>query len=126
MKNKLLLFKTRDEILQVKLSDIAFFSAERTYTTLHLTGGQSFIFSMNLGIMEKILEKQLSESSPILQRVGKSHIINRLYILHLNIPRQKVKLGPFGSSVVDLHISKEALRTLKQSIEIKYNAPPLE
>jgi len=121
IRNKFLLFKTRDEALRVRLSDIAYFTADRNYTKLHLIHGQCFIFATNLGVMEQSLKKQLEGNTPIFIRIGKSHIINKLYILHINIPKQKLKLGPFGSSTVDIHVSKEALRNLKELMEKKYS-----
>jgi len=114
---KSIIFKTRDELLRVKIHQIAYFEADKSYTHLHLTSGQQFVFATNLGTIEKVLQNQLAEFSPLFIRIGKSLIVNFLYILHINLPHQKLKLGPFGEKVFELDVSKEALKTLKENFE---------
>ena len=117
--NKSIIFKTRDELLRVRIFQIAYFEADRSYTHLYLTSGQDFLFTTNLGTIENILQNQLAEFSPLFIRIGKSLIVNRFYILHMNVAKQKLKLGPFGERIFELNVSKDALRGLKESFEKK-------
>jgi hypothetical protein len=48
-KNKILIFRTRDELLRIAINQIAYFKADRNYTQLLLTNGSSFWFATNLG-----------------------------------------------------------------------------
>lgn len=117
---KSIVFRTRDELLRVRVIQIAYFEADKSYTHLHLTSGQKFIFTSNLGNIEKVLQNQLAEFSPLFLRIGKSLIVNKVYILHINIRQQKLKLGPFGEKTMDLEVSKDALKNLKETFEQKY------
>ncbi|MDH6306345.1 DNA-binding LytR/AlgR family response regulator [Parabacteroides sp. PF5-5] len=112
-----LIIKTRDELLRIKIGQILYFEADRNYTKLLLSNGIQFTFAINIGKIEEILEKQVSGSSDILMRVGKSYIINKNHILQINIPKQKLLLLTAEGKPRELTISKDPLKMLKDSFE---------
>jgi DNA-binding LytR/AlgR family response regulator len=112
-----LIIKTRDELLRIKISQILYFEADRNYTKLLLSNGIQFTFAINIGKIEEILEKQVAGSSSILMRVGKSHIINKDHILQINLPKQRLLLLTGEGKPKELVISKDPLKTLKDSFE---------
>ncbi len=112
-----LIIKTRDELLRIKIGQILFFEADRNYTKLLLSNGIQFTFAINIGKIEEILEKQVAGSSNILMRVGKSHIINKNHILQINLPKQRLLLLTGEGKPKELIISKDPLKTLKDSFE---------
>ncbi|MCC8095524.1 MAG: LytTR family transcriptional regulator [Tannerellaceae bacterium] len=112
-----LIIKTRDELLRVKIGQVLYFEADKNYTKLLLSNGIQFTFAINIGKMEKILEKQVAGSSKILMRVGKSYIINKNYILQINLPKQKLSLLTAEGKPRELIISKDPLKALKDSFE---------
>lgn len=115
--DKYLIIKTRDEFLRIKINDILYLEADRNYTKLLLTEGIQFTFAINIGKMEEMFENQVVESKKMLVRVGKSVIINKNYILQINLPKQKLLLLPPGGKPRELVVSKEPLKALKDMLE---------
>jgi DNA-binding LytR/AlgR family response regulator len=112
-----LIIKTRDELLRIKIGQILYFEADRNYTKLLLSNGIQFTFAINIGKIEEILEKQVTGSSDILMRVGKSYIINKNHILQINLPKQRLLLLTAEGKPKELIISKDPLKILKDSFE---------
>ena len=115
--DRYLIIKTRDELLRIRIEQILYFEADRNYTKLILNNGIQFTFAINIGKIEQILEKQVIGCKMILMRVGKSHIINKNHILQINLPRQKLLLLTAEGKARELIISKDPLKTLKDSLE---------
>ena len=115
--DRYLIIKTRDELLRIRIEQILYFEADRNYTNLILNNGIQFTFAINIGKIEEILEKQVIGCKMILMRVGKSHIINKNHILQINLPRQKLLLLTAEGKARELIISKDPLKTLKDSLE---------
>ncbi|MDR2118125.1 MAG: LytTR family transcriptional regulator [Tannerellaceae bacterium] len=115
--DRYLIIKTRDELLRIKIGQILYFEADRNYTKLLLSNGIQFTFAINIGKIEEILEKQVTGSNKILIRVGKSHIINKNHILQINLPKQRLLLLTGEGKPKELIISKDPLKTLKDSFE---------
>jgi len=115
--DRYLIIKTRDELLRIRIEQILYFEADRNYTKLILNNGIQFTFAINIGKIEEILEKQVKGCKMILMRVGKSHIINKNHILQINLPRQKLLLLTAEGKARELIISKDPLKTLKDSLE---------
>ena len=104
------------------------FEADRNYTRLLLTEGIQFTFAINLGRIEEMLNKQTAGSNSPLIRVGKSYIINKNYILHINLPKQKMLMLVPGGKPRELVISREPLKMMKDRLEHEATAgatPPL-
>ena len=115
--DRYLMIKTRDELLRVKIGQILYFEADRNYTKLLLSNGIQFTFAINIGKIEELLEKQVSGSNDMLVRVGKSHIINKIHILQINLPKQKLLLLTQEGKPRELVISKDPLKQLKEALE---------
>ena len=115
--DRYLIIKTRDELLRIKIGQILYFETDRNYTKLVLSNGIQFTFAINIGKIEEILEKQVTGSSDILIRVGKSYIINKNHILQINLPKQRLLLLTAEGKPKELIISKDPLKTLKDSFE---------
>lgn len=119
--DRYLIIKTRDELLRIKIGQILYFEADRNYTKLFLSNGIQFTFAINIGKIEEILENQVSGSTRILMRVGKSYIINKNTILQINLPKQKLLLLSSEGKPRELTISKDPLKGLKDSLEQEMN-----
>jgi DNA-binding LytR/AlgR family response regulator len=115
--NRHLIIKTRDEFLRIRISDILYLEADRNYTKLLLTEGIQFTFAINLGKIEEMLESQTRDAKSMLIRVGKSYVINKNYILQINLPRQKLLLLPTSGKPRELVVPKEPLKVLKETLE---------
>lgn len=115
--DRYLIIKTRDELLRMRISNILYLEADRNYTKLLLTEGIQFTFAINIGKIERMLDIQASDSGSQLVRVGKSYIINKNYILQINLPKQKLLLLVPGSKPRELIVPREPLKALKESLE---------
>ena len=115
--DRYLIIKTRDELLRMRISNILYLEADRNYTKLLLTEGIQFTFAINIGKIERMLDTQASDSGSQLVRVGKSYIINKNYILQINLPKQKLLLLVPGSKPRELIVPREPLKALKESLE---------
>ena len=115
--DRYLIIKTRDELLRMRISNILYLEADRNYTKLLLTEGIQFTFAINIGKIERMLDTQASDSGSQLVRVGKSYIINKNYILQINLPKQKLLLLVPGSKPRELIVPRELLKALKESLE---------
>jgi DNA-binding LytR/AlgR family response regulator len=115
--DRYLVFKTRDELVRIKIDRILYFEAERNYTKLVLTNGIQFIFAVNLGKIEEILESQIHEYSSVLLRVGKSFIINKNHVLQISLPKTKLLFAAADGKAKELIVPKEPLKILKETLE---------
>ena len=103
--------------MRIRISNILYLEADRNYTKLLLTEGIQFTFAINIGKIEGMLDTQASDSRSQLVRVGKSYIINKNYILQINLPKQKLLLLVPGSKPRELIVPREPLKALKESLE---------
>ena len=115
--DRYLVFKTRDELVRIKIERILYFEAERNYTKLVLTNGIQFVFAINLGKIEEILENQIQDYTSALLRVGKSYIINKNHVLQISLPKTTVLFASPDGKAKELTIPKDPLKILKETLE---------
>ena len=115
--DRYLVFKTRDELVRIKIERILYFEAERNYTKLVLTNGIQFVFAVNLGKIEEILEAQIQNYNSVLLRVGKSFIINKNHVLQISLPKNKLLFEAADGKAKELIVPKEPLKLLKDLLE---------
>lgn len=107
-------FNSRDELIRLKVTDIAYFEGDGNYTNIVAVNNLHTSICMQIGEMEKSLAKQLGEDAFVFIRLGKRYIVNREYIYQVNIPKQVLMLSDFGHFAAKLSISREALKNLKE------------
>jgi len=115
--DRYLVFKTRDELVRIKIERILYFEAERNYTRLVLTNGIQFVFAVNLGKIEEILDSQIMDYSSTLLRVGKSYIINKNHVIQISLPKSKILFAAADGKAKELNLPKEPLKILKETLE---------
>lgn len=109
-------FKSRDELLRIEASSVAYFEADRNYTSVILANGFKGMVGMNLAKMEQTLQKSLQEKAGRFVRIGKRFIINMKYVCHINVIQQYLILSDQKTFSYRLDISKDALKKLKEII----------
>lgn len=108
-------FNTRDELVRLKLDKVAYFEADSNYCHVVMVNGAHATLLTSLVNIEKLLSENFSDESSSFIRIGKRYIVNRRYIFQINIPRQRLILTDYESpNILEIAISKEALRNLKQ------------
>lgn len=109
-----LYFNTRDELAKVKLDKVAYFEADSNYCHVMFINGYKVTLLTSLINIEKLLSDRFSGDNPLFIRIGKRYIVNKNFIAHINVLRQKLVLTDFSTTTVfELSISKEALKNLK-------------
>ena len=93
--------------------NLSSFEADGNYTSIVLSNGLKGVVCMNLSKIQQVLTDRLKEQTAIFIRVGKSFIINRLYVCQINVLRQVLVLSDGVNFVFNLNISRDALKKLK-------------
>ena len=112
-----LIIPTSIDLVRIAPEHIVYISSDGNYSTLVQTDGEMRMLSFQLGQVEKMIADQLGREGNNFIRIGKSLIINRIYIYYINIPRQKLVLSDVASFSHTISASKEALKSLKDLIE---------
>lgn len=88
------------------------------YSTFTLSGGMQEVVSMQLGLVEELLGKQLNSEAKNFVRIGRSWIVNREKVYKI-VPGEGVLMLRDGDSkpFKTTQISVEALKKLKAVIE---------
>jgi len=118
MKN--LIFKYRDELIQVNPDDIVYFQADGNYSIMVLTSRKEQLLTMNLSKVQLMLDEQLGTQPALFERIGRDLIIKKAYLFSIQVLRKKLILAvPNSEKYFELQVSKEALKKLKENQEIK-------
>ncbi|MBR5653208.1 MAG: LytTR family transcriptional regulator [Prevotella sp.] len=113
MSKNFILFNSRDEMLRLDVRQIVYFEADGNYTSIVLANKLRCSVGMNLGQMQKTLTDQLGDNARMFLRIGKRHIINIGFILLVNTLKQKLVLSDSKHFYLQLEVSKDALKRLK-------------
>ena len=94
---------------------IAYIQASGNYSNLHLVNGEEVTLTFQLHHFEDAIGKLRKKS---LVRIGRSLIVNKNYVLSININSQELRLMDYklGNSF-KLKVSKDALRELKTMLD---------
>lgn len=115
--SKHLIISTSTELVRVAPERVVYISSDGNYSLLVQADGESRMVSYQLGQIEKMIASQLGRDADIFVRIGKSLIINRLYIYYIDITKQRLILSDLKSISHTVSASKEALKQLKELIE---------
>lgn len=114
---RFLLFATSTELLRVPASAVVCVTADGNYSTVSTVDCSDYVLTLQLGQVERRMADCLSDGDGRFVRIGKSLIINRDYISHLSVGRQRIVLSDCRSFRREVSASKEALRALRDLIE---------
>ena len=111
MKEKLLIH-TVNEAYSFDPNQIICIEADGNYSNLHLSNGNEYLLSFQLGQVECIIKEQLSYSNHSFVRVGKSLIINMDELICVNITKQALEMNQHSGERLLFNASREALKKL--------------
>ena len=111
MKEKLLIH-TANEAYSFHPSRIICIEADGNYCNLHLSNGNEYLLSFQLGQVENIIKEQLSYTNHSFVRVGKSLIINMDELICVNITKQTIGMNQPSGEKILFNASWEALKKL--------------
>lgn len=116
--DNLVFFNSRDELLRIDISKIVYFEADGNYTDIITVNKLRASVCMNLGEMEKALASQIGDEAKRFMRIGKRFIINMRFVYQINVLKQQLVLSDYDHFAFQVNISKEALRKMKDLMQI--------
>lgn len=111
MKEKLLIH-TVNEAYSFNPNQIVCIEADGNYCNLHLSNGNEYLLSFQLGQVESMIKEQLSYNNHSFVRVGKSLIINMDELVCVNITKQTLEMSQPSGERMLFNASREALKKL--------------
>ena len=111
MKEKLLIH-TVNEAYCFHPDQVICIEADGNYCNLHLSNGNEYLLSFQLGQVESIIKEQLSYTNHSFVRVGKSLIVNMDELLCVNITKQTLEMNQPSGEKLFFNASREALKKL--------------
>jgi len=116
-----LIFKLRDELIQVNPEDIVYFEeADGNDCNMMFVTRKVQRVSMILTKLQLLLDEQLGSDASLFEKVGEEFIIRKAFIYSIQPLIKKMILAvPNSDKYFELKVSKEALRVLKKSQEVK-------
>ena len=111
MKEKLMIH-TVNEAYSFNPNQIVCIEADGNYCNLHLSNGNEYLLSFQLGQVESMIKEQLSYSNHSFVRVGKSLIINMDELVCVNITKQTLEMSQPSGERMLFNASREALKKL--------------
>lgn len=110
-----LVISTSSELWRIPVGDIMYIDAEGNYSRLYFGNGESELISQQLGKIEEMTALQITKTESPLIRIGKSLIVNRIYIYH--ITRNELCLRSISGNTFKVNAPREALSQLKKLME---------
>lgn len=111
-----LYFNSRDQLLRIEISRILYFESDGNYTNIVCTGRVKGMLGINLMQTERLLSERLKEKARGFVRIGKRYIVNLNYVYQINTLKQRMVLTDYQTMVVQIEVSKEALKKLKEAL----------
>jgi len=113
-RKSILMIQTRDELIKVDLTHVAYVESEGNYCRLAFINGVTSMVLISMSKFETLVEKMMPSS---FCRIGKRHIVNKRMFFSLNIPKQQIVLTDLISSkVFILNASKDAIKQFKEQL----------
>lgn len=114
-----IIFKWRDELIQIHPTEIVYFQADGNYSIMVLTSRKEQLLTMNLSKVQLTLDEQMGSQSALFERVGRDLIIQKALVFSIQVLRKKLVLTvPNSDKHFELSVSKEALKALKETQQI--------
>ena len=114
-----LVFHTSTEIVRVLPDSVAYITADGNYSVITMADGGTFVLTLQLGQIERRIAEMLESNDNRFIRIGKSLIVNRDYIAFINPVRQEMILSDGRTFRHEATASKEALKALKELLEME-------
>lgn len=116
-----LCLNTRDELLIIDLSKIAYFQANGNYTVLQYIGGIKQLVTIGISKVEEAIRITWPKENPSpFVRLGRSLIINQSFLTGISLAKQKITLSDFGTNTCSVIVPKPVLKEYKTRIHYFY------
>lgn len=116
MTQHLIYFNSRDKLIRIDIQKIVCFEGDGNYTYIILANKQKICLTLNLSHTEDALAVQLGDKAKRFMRIGKRFIVNMNYIHQVDIQKQTLMLSDCEHFLLQLSVSKEALKAVKELV----------
>ena len=114
---KKICINNRDEMVILFVDNIAYIMADGNYTKICYMGGMTTVLSFGLSKVEAMVSAAYAEGtiSPFV-RLGRSVIINQLFLYDINILKQHLVLSDCMKNTITLKLPKPLLKKYKDLV----------
>lgn len=114
---KKICINNRDELVMLFVDNIAYVMADGNYTKICYIGGLNIVLSFGLSKVEKMISASYSsgQTSPFV-RLGRSVIINQLFLYDINLLKQHLVLSDCMKNTITLKLPKPLLKKYKDLV----------
>ena len=114
---KKICINNRDEMVILFVDNIAYIMADGNYTKICYMGGMTTVLSFGLSKVEAMVSAAYAEGtiSPFV-RLGRSVIINQLFLYDINILKQHLVLSDCMKNSITLKVPKPLLKKDKDLV----------
>lgn len=112
-----LIFTTSSEIVRIPPDAVVCVVADGNYSAVTTTDRESYVLTLQLGQIERMIADMIDASDNRFIRIGKSLIVNKDFIVFINPQRQKMILSDCRTFRHEVSASKEALKAMKELLE---------
>lgn len=102
--------------LYLDLNDFSYAEVNRNYTHIYQTNGDVSVHIMPISKLMQLIDAVSSYNVSRIRRVGRSHIINTLYINSIELKRRRVTLQ-LKNQTKELECSRQALNELSRILQ---------
>ncbi len=115
--SKYLIISTSNELVRIAPERIVYISSDGNYSLLIQADDQTRVLTFQLGELERMIADQMGTEGKIFVRIGRSLIINRLYVHYIDVAKQKLVLSDCRTANRTVTASVAALKQLKELLE---------
>lgn len=122
---KRLCLNSRDELIVIRLDQVAYLESNGNYSNVVMIGGARIMLTFGLGKMEEFIMNSFRDTGrSYFVRLGRKFIINQTYLFQISVPRQKLVLSDMAGHTYTLSVPKTLLKNYKELMRNGFqNAP---
>lgn len=109
------------ELFRIPADRLVFVQADGNYCIVVTQDNKRTMVSMQLGLIEDLIEEQLGDAGSNFVRLGRGLVINTDFIFSIDTSRQRIVLSDCNGCYHDLSASREVLIKFKSYIESNSN-----
>ena len=112
-----LCLNSRDELLIIDLTKIAFLQSNGNYTNMQYIKGETHLLTIGITKVEEYIRQvwPADQPSPFI-RLGRRLLINQTYLTEINMLKQRITLSDRETNCYTLAVTKPLLKQYKELI----------
>ena len=112
-----LCLNSRDELLIIDLTKIAFLQSNGNYTNMQYIKGETHLLTIGITKVEEYIRQvwPADQPSPFI-RLGRRLLINQTYLTEINMLKQRITLSDIETNCYTLAVPKPLLKQYKELI----------